>query len=53
MAKRKFQKIEVREYGDDWVNRLAVILAAFSEMDEAELSATLNFVVQKYQRVVR
>ncbi len=51
--KKKFYKLMLPDYEDEWVNRLAVILQMCREMDEAELSATLNFVVSKYKRYVR
>lgn len=46
-----WQTIKVRDYGDDWLNRLAVILKLTEKMDERELEATLDFVVGKYRRV--
>jgi hypothetical protein len=51
--KNKFYKLTLPDYEDEWVNRLAVILQMCREMDEAELSATLNFVVGKYRRVIK
>lgn len=46
----KWQTIKCRDYGDDWLNRLAVILKMTEKMDEHEREATLDFVVGKYQR---
>lgn len=46
----KYQTIKVRDYGDDWLNRLAVILQMTEKMDDREREATLSFVVGKYQR---
>jgi hypothetical protein len=48
-AAMKWQTIKVRDYGDDWLNRLAVILKMTEKMGEREREATLNFVVGKYQ----
>lgn len=47
-AKRKRQYIEIPDYGDDWINRLGVILAAIAKMDTTERAATLNFINSKY-----
>jgi hypothetical protein len=44
----KYQTIKVRDYGDDWLNRLAVILKMTEKMDERERDATLSFVNGKY-----
>lgn len=52
MAK-KLQKIKVMDYGDDWLNRLAVILVTLSKMGDRERRATLAFVVGRYQDRVR
>ena len=46
----KWQTIKVRDYGDDWLNRLATILKMTEKMDDREREATLTFVVGKYQR---
>lgn len=48
MAK-KLQKLKIMDYGDDWLNRLAVILVTLSKMDRRERDATLAFVINKYQ----
>lgn len=45
----KWQTIKVRDYDDDWLNRLATILKMTEKMDEREREATLAFVVGKYQ----
>lgn len=44
----KWQTIKVRDYGDDWLNRLATILKMTEKMGERELEATLAFVVSRY-----
>jgi len=36
----KYQTIKVRDYGDDWINNLAVILKTIAKMDEQERDAT-------------
>jgi hypothetical protein len=45
-----WQTIKVRDYGDDWINRLAVLLKTIAKMDEREREATLSFIFGKYQR---
>jgi hypothetical protein len=44
----KWQTIKVRDYGDDWLNRLATILKMTEKMGAREREATLTFVVEKY-----
>lgn len=46
------QKIKVKDYGDDWINRLAVILKTIEQMSDAERAASLTFILDKYQRRV-
>lgn len=46
---KRLQKIKVKDYGDSWVNRLAVVLVTFEKMEHAERAATLDFVVSKYK----
>lgn len=48
MSRKKMQTIKVRDYGDDWVNRLAVVCEMVEKMDERERFATLAFVNSKY-----
>lgn len=45
----KWQKIKVRDYGDDWLNRLAAILKVTEKMDKQERDAMLNFVIRRYR----
>jgi hypothetical protein len=47
---KKWQTIKVRDYGDDWLNRLATILKMTEKMGDRELEATLSFIVGKYAR---
>lgn len=49
-AKHKRQYIEIPDYGDDWINRLALITATIAKMDTTELAAMLNFINSKYTR---
>ena len=44
----RVQIIRVKDYGDDWVNRLALVLKAFEQMEPREREASLEFVVSKY-----
>jgi hypothetical protein len=44
----KWQTIKVRDYGDDWLNRLATLLKVIGKMDECEREATLCFIIDKY-----
>jgi hypothetical protein len=48
MTKRIPQQIMVRDYGDEWVNRLAVVCNQFDKMELAEQIATLRYVLHKY-----
>lgn len=49
MAERlKQQVIKVKNYGDESINRLAVILLALEEMDERQRNAAINFLVSRY-----
>lgn len=49
MTKRlKQQVIKVKNYGDESINRLAVILAALEPMDERQRQAAINFITSYY-----
>jgi len=48
----KYQAIKVRDYGDDWINRLAALLKVLGKMDQREREATLCFIIDKYRRRV-
>lgn len=49
MAKRLPQQVvKVKNYGDDWVNRLAVVLITMDKMAPDERSATLKYLKSKY-----
>ena len=52
MAKKPepMQVIEVKDYGHDWVNRLAVVLSTLDKMEERERSATFSFLKSKYAK---
>lgn len=56
MAKRRRlpqQVIKVENYGDDWINRLAVVLDQFEKMSgSVEQGATLQFLMSKYRDVL-
>ena len=38
------------DYGDAWVNRLALVLTVMKEMEADELAATLAFITSKFTR---
>jgi hypothetical protein len=48
MAKKRIQIIKVKDYGDPWVNRLAVVAVIFAKMEPCERVATLEFMTSKY-----
>lgn len=51
MAKNKrhiVNRIEAPDYGDPWINRLALMLAIIKNMDDREREATLAFITSKY-----
>jgi hypothetical protein len=49
MPKRE-RIIKVKDYGDDWINRLAVVTTTFEKMSEEERGATLRFIRAKYEK---
>ena len=51
MAKRLPQQVvKVKNYGNDWVNRLAVIGSQFEKMSGTkEQAAALRFLISKYE----
>jgi hypothetical protein len=49
MTKRLPQQvIKVKNYGDDWVNRLAAVLTTTEKMSPDERSATFRYLKSKY-----
>jgi hypothetical protein len=48
MAKKHVQVIKVKDYGDHWINRLAVILDTLAKMEPREREVSLEFIVAKY-----
>lgn len=49
MARRRTQTIKVKDYGDEWLNRLAVIGDRFEAMEcDRERAAALRFFLAKY-----
>lgn len=48
MAKKPMQEIKVKDYGDEWVNRLAVVGSQLEKMEPAERAAALRFFKSKY-----
>lgn len=50
MKKKRMQTIKVTDYGDDWINRLAVVMMTFSRMGDDEREATLRYLLSKYQQ---
>ena len=50
---KKMQIVRIPDYGDDWINRLALVGYAFDAMeDDKERAATLTFYLQKYRRAL-
>ena len=39
-----------KDYGDPWINRLALMMAVIQKMDQRERDATLDFIFSKYPR---
>jgi hypothetical protein len=51
MKRPKLQKtVEVKDYGDDDINRLAVVVYALEQMDERQRWAALGYVKAKYPK---
>lgn len=53
MAKTKSlpqQIIKVKNYGDDWVNRLAIVGVTLEKMESDERAAALRFFKSKYSK---
>jgi len=49
MPKRlPMQVIKIKNYGDDWINRLAVVMITMGKMEHDERSACLKFMKSKY-----
>lgn len=51
MAKTKRlpqQVLKVKNYGDDWINNLALALAIFEKMEANNRAAVLKFVKSRY-----
>lgn len=48
MAKKRTQTIKVKDYGDEYVNRLAVVLNQIGKMEPWERQAALQFVHSKW-----
>jgi hypothetical protein len=46
--KQRMQVVKVKDYGDAWINHLAVMLTTLAEMEPREREATLEFIVSKY-----
>lgn len=42
------QVVKVKNYGDAWINRLAIVLTATEKMDPKERAAALAFMKSKY-----
>jgi len=43
------QVIELKNYGDDWINHLAQVENAFAKMDYRERQAALEWLMSKYK----
>lgn len=52
MAKKPMHVVKVKDYGDDWINRLAVVMVTLQKMGPREREATLALVFGKYQQRV-
>lgn len=51
MVKRLPQQvIKVKNYGDDWINRLAVVMITMEKMGPDERSACLKFMKSKFSK---
>jgi hypothetical protein len=48
---KKIQVIKVKNWGDEWLNRLAVIEDRFGKMGATERKATMNWLIAKYATV--
>ena len=48
MAKKRMHVVKVKDYGDDWINRLAVVMTTLAKMEPREREASLEFIVSKY-----
>lgn len=44
----KRQTVKIKDYGDDWLNRLALVLTTIEKMGPTEREASLEFIVSKY-----
>jgi hypothetical protein len=53
MAKRGTQVLKFKDYGDDWINRLAVVVITLKRMEPNEREAALEFIVSKYLKRAR
>lgn len=52
MKKSKVKTVQVPNYGDDWINRLAIIEATIQEMGGDEFRASMRFLMSKYKLVL-
>lgn len=51
MAKRLPQQVvKVKNYGDDWINRLAIVLCTIEKMETDERLAAFRFMKSKYSK---
>jgi len=48
VSKTGTNTVTAPDYGDAWINRLALVLAVMREMEADELAATLTFVNSKF-----
>lgn len=44
------QTIRVKDYGDDWVNRLAVVGSQLEKMESDERAAAFRYFKSKYSK---
>jgi hypothetical protein len=49
MAKKLQNTVQVKDYGEPWINRFAVILFALEQMDARERASTFGFLKSKYE----
>jgi hypothetical protein len=48
ITKKLQETVQVKEWGEPAINRLAVVLTALEQMDARERSATFGFLKSKY-----
>lgn len=49
--KKRVVVTKSKDYGDEWINRLALILKTIEQMGPQERDASLEFIAQKYMTI--